>query len=458
MSGLHRWTWCFILAFCILVQGRVDTISNLGSPAQYVRIGTPFGAETGAIFNVSLNVRVLDGPFPENWFYLVLFTDAQVSPTSYYDSAENCILPSIMRYEFSDSISITRDIPQTDRYHLYLLNCQEKEVDINATVVWVNPGSQISLEEQPLFYCYLVLFVLFVCVALNCVLHVIRFRRGLLAIHMLLLVYIFLSSTYLGLNVAYYAEYSKYGQTTSWIAHKGEIIGVLSEGVFLGSLLLIAMGWNIVRTRLSARNKQLLWAAVLLFTGFNLAYSLCIYPENLCAVYMLFFHVIKFLITFAIVVAINAECEQLRSEFSPNHTGRNIIAKKLVMFHRLRWTFFILLIVPILMIFFDYAVLAWQEAWISIMVNQALYLIVFCEVAIVLRPRKHGQNVYFLDSRPQLPIAPIPVRDPEPANEILLAEIAPEESEESGAESDPDLIADLELGERDSDNIPHSYD
>ena len=93
---------------------------------------------------------------------------------------------------------------------------------------------------------------------------------------------------------------------------------------------------------------------------------------------------IKFLITFGIIVAMNANVERLRAQtFENGIHGQNDVFIKLKMFQyacythttqlttntpsrHFRWAFLAYLIIPIILLFVNFAVLSWQQAWIPV--------------------------------------------------------------------------------------------
>ena len=136
----------------------------------------------------------------------------------------------------------------------------------------------------------------------------------------------------------------------------------------------MASGWKILSKQLSLRNKQLLITAILLYSGFKLSYDMCDYPQNLCAVYELFFNVIKFLITFAGVVSLNSSAEGLRHEFHPQHPHRLMIARKMLFLRNFRLVLIPLMGVPLIIVFMNFTILSWREAWIYPVVQGCLFL------------------------------------------------------------------------------------
>ena len=142
----------------------------------------------------------------------------------------------------------------------------------------------------------------------------------------------------------------------------------------MGIILLVSVGWGILAYSLSLRSKQLFTAAILLYGGFDFLCSLCLYPQVLCTVYELFFNVVKFLIYFSALIALNSAAELLRSEFYLQHPQRKKMVLQIILFCNLRYLLVPLMAVPVTIIFLEFTVLSWQESWISPFINNCLFL------------------------------------------------------------------------------------
>ena len=95
--------------------------------------------------------------------------------------------------------------------------------------------------------------------------------------------------------------------------------------------------------------------------------------------------------------------------FALDHPCRVYISKKLVLLHNFRWTFLFFLVVPILFGFFDYTVLSWQQSWVSIIVNQVLFLMIFIHICVTLRPQPFSYYFIRFHERPQEPEQPVEI-------------------------------------------------
>jgi len=195
-------------------------------------------------------------------------------------------------------------------------------------------------------------------------------------------------------HVIFYAAYSTTGYIYSYLGNARDVFEVIAETIFLAVLLLTAMGWTITRDSLTSREKQMFWSAFLLFVVFKILHGLCQDP-NLCGAYLLSFHVVKFLITFGIIVAMNANVERLRAQtldFGLPQAQADIYTK-LKMFQNFRWAFLAYLIIPIILLFVNFAVVSWQQFWVIVLLEQLLFLAVYIMVGYTFRPRP--RNEYF---------------------------------------------------------------
>jgi len=95
-------------------------------------------------------------------------------------------------------------------------------------------------------------------------------------------------------DVVYYILYNYTADANDGLRLFKDILAVGCQGVFLSVQLIISMGWSVSRARLVLREKQLFWGAFMLYLLFDALYTICEQPQNLCAAYMLSFHVIKF--------------------------------------------------------------------------------------------------------------------------------------------------------------------
>mmetsp|Transcript_15435 Transcript_15435/g.60322 ORF Transcript_15435/g.60322 Transcript_15435/m.60322 type:complete len:469 (+) Transcript_15435:24-1430(+) len=399
MMGVGARVSLLVLLVCAMgVHARVDDVGPSSTSSSMLRVGSQFGADVGATLDISLH---LDTENDEQFGYLVAYTTEQYQRAVYYGDY-TCQLASVLRYEFKGDLEVTVQFEEKNLYRLYLLNCFEEPFHLEGTVHWTNPQkgvAEFSLEDQHLYLAGSILLLPLCAVLLMWYSVAFAHMKDLKVVHVLLTISGTATALAQGMRQYYFEIYKATGSASHIVRYTADGVTVIGDSSFLAALLLMAMGWSIVRTRLNVRHKQLLWGATLLYTGFNLAYLLCTYPENLCAVYMLFFVVIKFLILFTMVIALNAECEFIRMDFDPDSERRRELREKLHVFYRLRRLLLALMFIPVFTLVCQFFLLSWEQSWVPTAVNEALYIVSFCIVGYSFRPRQRAHDLLFLRRR-----------------------------------------------------------
>jgi hypothetical protein len=114
---------------------------------------------------------------------------------------------------------------------------------------------------------------------------------------------IFIRTVYVGLELLKIQQLSDFGSYSAWTFNVSQIFDTLSSALVLCIMLLIALGWRITRV-INPRERQFLSGGFSLYAIFDFMKRFC--SENLCTAYLLSFYVVKFLILFCILVAINS--------------------------------------------------------------------------------------------------------------------------------------------------------
>jgi hypothetical protein len=271
-------------------------------------------------------------------------------------------------------------------WQIVVMSCassmHDDHVNVQMQLRMMNPNSHLSLEKIPLdpMYCLLLtIYILFFagCGALNY-----KFRRSSFVLQPLLCLAVGLKSIEVLTNLVYYRTYAYTGLDSAALKQVTRVGDIVSGGTFLGVLLLMSLGWGITREALTRREKQLFWGVFVLYLIFGLLHSICETP-SLCQGYLLSFYVIKFLITFCIIVAMNANIERLRSgnlDLSRPTTPTELYLK-LKIFCNIRWAFLACLVLPIALMLIDLTVLSWEQEWVGVFLQEMLYLGVYAVIA-----------------------------------------------------------------------------
>eukprot|EP00002_Diphylleia_rotans_P030826 TRINITY_DN6378_c0_g1_i1.p1 TRINITY_DN6378_c0_g1~~TRINITY_DN6378_c0_g1_i1.p1 ORF type:complete len:273 (+),score=45.95 TRINITY_DN6378_c0_g1_i1:247-1065(+) len=159
-------------------------------------------------------------------------------------------------------------------------------------------------------------------------------------------------------------------------------------------LVLTSTGWSITRNYFTNRERFFSIVGFILFIAFHFLQTTCTDGQN-CGGYVLGFQAIKFVITFGVILGMNANIERLRVAARDYQYGpsRSDLFVKLRMFTSFRWVFLAYLILPVVLLFIDVLILTWQQSWIDYLLDQLLLFAIFVMIGHTFRPRH--VNRYF---------------------------------------------------------------
>eukprot|EP00286_Rhodomonas_abbreviata_P021093 CAMPEP_0181303940 /NCGR_PEP_ID=MMETSP1101-20121128/8854_1 /TAXON_ID=46948 /ORGANISM="Rhodomonas abbreviata, Strain Caron Lab Isolate" /LENGTH=448 /DNA_ID=CAMNT_0023409603 /DNA_START=202 /DNA_END=1545 /DNA_ORIENTATION=- len=395
--------------FTVPIRSRINKITPL------------FGLDKGGLVKVDMEVAAVGWPRkpPPPWLniYLVFFNLQQwyeydlrsfIPSNDYTYACQNddlecvslCSLPSVRRFQVwgsphltSRKTSVEFETNERTEYTIALLTCaasaHDDTINVEMLVEMLNPGNQhLSVEQIPLqgmYWTLVTAYLLLLVAAVYCL------RNGFngLLLHKLLVGAMCIKLLELVCNLVYYRNLAITGEDVTALFQGTKFGSICADAAFLGMLLLMSLGYTITRESLSRRERQLFWGFFSLYGLFGLLHSVCTSPIY-CQGFLLAFYVVKFLITFCIIVAMNANIERLRvgnldlpRPFTPTQ-----LYLKLLIFHNIRWAFFAVLIFPILLMFVEVAVLSWEQSWVGPLLQELLYLCVFLLIAHTLRLHK----------------------------------------------------------------------
>jgi hypothetical protein len=184
-------------------------------------------------------------------------------------------------------------------------------VSYSGTLSFVNAnGHQLAYDQVPLVPLRIVLLSIYLIVLLWWILHRLsvfpRFQpagRNNPFLTNICFIILCIRTIYTGLELFKIQQLSDFGYYSPWSFILSQIFDTLSGSLVLCVMLLIALGWRIARV-INPRERQFLSGGFSLYAIFDFMKRFC--SENLCTAYLLSFYVVKFLILFCILVAINS--------------------------------------------------------------------------------------------------------------------------------------------------------
>jgi hypothetical protein len=254
-------------------------------------------------------------------------------------------------------------VTERTEYTLVLLTCasiaHDEYIQVEMDVTMVNPnGQHLSIDKLPLEALYWALAAVYLGSMLVAVYSYATLLRRQILLQLLLGAVMTKWGEVL-INLTYYRTLATTGRDYILLFQATKFGDVISNLAFMAFLLLVSLGWTITRSMLTRRERQLLYGFFGLYGIFGLLHSVCTTPAY-CQSFLLVFYIVKFLITFCIIVAMNANIERLRAGTidAPRPLTPTQLYVKLLIFHNMRMGFLGVLVFPIGLMFVEVAVLS----------------------------------------------------------------------------------------------------
>jgi len=224
--------------------------------------------------------------------------------------------PSAKRFQLSGLGSasaptlspISFTISQLNQYYFVFLNCQSQyPVSYSGTLSFVNAnGQQLAYDQIPLVPLHVGLLSVYMVVLLWWVLlpRIALGGRNNPFLTNICVAILCIRTVYIGLELFEIHQLSDVGMVSMWSHIVSQIFDTISSALVNCVMLLISLGWRITRYDLNPRERQFFSGGFSLYAIFDFMRRFC--TEGLCTAYLLSFYVVKFLILFCILVAINS--------------------------------------------------------------------------------------------------------------------------------------------------------
>lgn len=302
----------FIFAFIVKVDG-VYVAEHISSGEVWATtLVHKFGMAQGGVISVDYSVSVENNSFPYDSYVLLLVT-GEHADKGWYNSMPNqgkfvddsdtvrrcCNRPSLYRDVVSGSGTVTYKLDEntmySDRFSVYALQCVPSSVNaslasnnrvttsLEISMVNLLSGApidtttttnlkdvshlSISLEFMPRMYIGLLIVHCFMLFGMCGQLYIgTNYRRGVRAIHLLFLITELFYCIYLISMYSQWYYFSVHGFLTYSHNLGPAIFSHIQETLMLTSMLLLSLGYTLVRDTLSSREIQL--TAICLFIFF----------------------------------------------------------------------------------------------------------------------------------------------------------------------------------------------
>eukprot|EP01028_Stygiella_incarcerata_P011940 TRINITY_DN71121_c0_g1_i1.p1 TRINITY_DN71121_c0_g1~~TRINITY_DN71121_c0_g1_i1.p1 ORF type:complete len:417 (-),score=68.62 TRINITY_DN71121_c0_g1_i1:46-1296(-) len=358
-----------------------------------------FGFESGGVFESSLEINT-----PGRTVNLYLIPYAQwfrLEQAGFQDVwEESCsIIPAAAMFQIGEKrADFEKVVVMNDRYVPVIANCPHaQKVHIEGRLVLMNPGKEhLSLEEIPLLPITYVLIFFYVLLFMSGTIVVILGHRlrTVRKVHNLILWCIGMKTLEISVTYTVLLMVSRRGKVPGALRLFEKFCVVGSETMNLAMLLLVSMGWKIIRMSLTSREKRVFLFAFGLYGLFRTLFTLCDDPDQ-CSGYVLCYSVISFLITFGIIVSMNSSIERIRgmmNDMNGWHREQRILRAKLGQFKDFRWGFLAYLAFPVLIVFLEFVILTWRQAWLVFCLREILVYFILLFTGKTFRPRRYARG------------------------------------------------------------------
>eukprot|EP01051_Picozoa_sp_SAG22_P001309 SAG22_NODE_50_length_24611_cov_74.139687_2_plen_697_part_00 len=163
----------------------------------------------------------------------------------------------------------------------------------------------------------------------------------------------------------FYAAYAADGTEPLVLTDVRDYTVVFTSAFAMCAMMLAALGWRTIRDTITARERNLMYGGLLLYASSGVAYKMC---GTDCSVYVLLHYVLQFLLSFGIIVAMNANIERLRAQAIEGSVSDFLehTLWQLLRLQSFRWAFLAYLIIPFLMLSVQVMALSWWNEWLAL--------------------------------------------------------------------------------------------
>ncbi|KAL0477211.1 hypothetical protein AKO1_005849 [Acrasis kona] len=320
-----------------------------------------------------------------------MFTD--LNQTVY--SMNTSLTPSIHPRVAENLINKTFVFVEPDHYAFILLRCEPTQtktvLEIEFSMTAMNQrGQHLSTQNIPLILVSFVMFLFFVTLNFYWAFTVIKDRRHATGIHYVVGLALICQTIGMFGRFNHYQILSRLGSLPFSVSVTVDILAGISEAAFLLIMLLVSMGWTITIEDLGTK-RQFIVLSFTTYMVFRILYAFCQQPA-LCPAYVLSFRVVKYLILFSIIIALNQTAERLSMLTSEQQFAANSseVFIKLKMMKTFRSAFLLFIVTPLGMILVEYMVVSWVNSWVLWAINELVTLYINWIIVSVFCPKVYN--------------------------------------------------------------------
>ncbi|KAG2387652.1 hypothetical protein C9374_001246 [Naegleria lovaniensis] len=283
------------------------------------------------------------------------------------------------------SISKSIEIDSSTHYSFLLLKCDpytpKTDINVKVDLQLINPnGQHLSTQKHPYILLFFVLMVAHGGLLIYLLFFFLKNRRHIYRLQILIAIGLVLQIISYSSVFTYFEYMNVIGQISDALDITLSVIGVFGETSFLLILFLLSLGYSITDEGMNPKVRLLFSVCFVGYLGSRLLYAFC-NGSSICYIFFLSFKLLKFVITFGAIIAMNQTIDKLRiqsaeQQFSNDNQSEVFI--KMKKYKAFRWAFLLYLIGPVISLFIQYTVITWVNYWVLTMVEEALVFYINC--------------------------------------------------------------------------------
>ncbi|KAK6590677.1 hypothetical protein RS030_142212 [Cryptosporidium xiaoi] len=303
----------------------------------------------------------------------------------------NSYIRSMVRIPIQDKkLNFEYKVPYLDRYSLLVVNGDRVPLTIKGKITINNPEplNHLSFERRMDKYIIKFMFTLYIITIIGYIFIIINDQDGNLKItslQLMTLVLLILKPICLYLDNNNLELFIQYGQIkfSNWFIPRA--ISRIHETIFIIYLLLISLGWKVLRDNLLSVETRLIFGLFVILFYIGLF-------EVLFGIFQIARYIFNAVVSLCIVVATNINATLIQNTISDNSISPRlgILYKKWQSYSMFKWIFAFFIVKPTFLFFWRVFTLQpnGYDDWVYNFIDQIIDFSIIVSVAVIFRPFK----------------------------------------------------------------------
>jgi len=364
------------------------------------------GLDPGAVVDIDLHSNEL----APNVFVMILTHQQwvdwrRIEPTTLPKSGPDSIgglnsyLVSYWRAPlFSDlKVHLTISAPGKDRYHVGILNSQERPLELSGHVQMVNPGGrEMPLQEEfiPRVLTGTSLLFCGTCACYLGYMMVCMRKRDRTTMHYVMASAVCLKGIVLLSWLGDCLVVAKYGASSPWLQVGWQLLEKVQTILELMMFLLTALGWKFLRAELN-RTEVKFACGISLISLYLGVFEVACTTQSTCGSYQLSRYILHSLCYLVVIVAMNFNMQVVYQQIAdaPASMESGKLYQKYFAYKGFGYIFLAFIIAPTVELFLKVTAMPWDAHWLYVLIQQLRTWAIYMAIILRFTPLPHPQSL-----------------------------------------------------------------